>query len=539
MYLTCACINLKKSKVASVELNRRLEEVVFITEPYTVGNVKLLDFANGSVFSSMGNDPRAAMRITNKLQPWLVDEFTGKDICTVVVKIDGKLTYLSSVYLDINFDVDPPILLRLIDKCKEKGFPLVISMDSNAHSPMWGCEEENLRGKDLGDLINSKSLMVLNEGTEPTFKTIRAESIIDITLINAPAIQNLSITEWRVDTSPSFSDHRYIKFKVGGYVPEEESYRNLKKADWNLFRNILTESSEGNNMQGMDARAEEIEKSVSQALELACPKKKAIRRKPNRWWTPGLEVLREEVKDLSKISHRSQENWDCFQSHMRTYKYEVRRAKRLSWQDFCTRAESAKELADVMKKLKPKSKIGVSLMKTNGETAAPADTLVELMDTHFPDSVTTNDEGEGEGAPDALVEHGPHKEEVSKVVDFITVNKVRAAFNSFGAKKAAGPDGMNPLVLQNLDEGTYNNITELYKRAIITGHTPRAWRQMKVVFLPKEGKDDYGKAKAYRPITLSNFILKGLERIVQWYTKEYLVKKAPICSTRIHNGEID
>ena len=43
---------------------------------------------------------------------------------------------------------------------------------------------------------------------------------------------------------------------------------------------------------------------------------------------------------------------------------------------------------------------------------------------------------------------------------------------------------------------------------------------MNVVFLPKEGKDDYSLAKAYRPITLSNFLLKGLERIVQWYILE-------------------
>ncbi|QQP56757.1 Uncharacterized protein FKW44_001521, partial [Caligus rogercresseyi] len=39
---------------------------------------------------------------------------------------------------------------------------------------------------------------------------------------------------------------------------------------------------------------------------------------------------------------------------------------------------------------------------------------------------------------------------------------------------------------------------------------------MKVTFLPKPGKDDYSSAKAFRPITLSNYILKGLERIVQW-----------------------
>ncbi len=46
---------------------------------------------------------------------------------------------------------------------------------------------------------------------------------------------------------------------------------------------------------------------------------------------------------------------------------------------------------------------------------------------------------------------------------------------------------------------------------------------MKVVFIPKAGKSDYAIAKAYRPITLSNFMLKGLERIIQWFILEYFI----------------
>ncbi len=48
---------------------------------------------------------------------------------------------------------------------------------------------------------------------------------------------------------------------------------------------------------------------------------------------------------------------------------------------------------------------------------------------------------------------------------------------------------------------------------------------MRVVFLPKAGKEDYAVAKSYRPITLSNFVLKGLERIIQWFILEYTITK--------------
>ncbi len=66
-------------------------------------------------------------------------------------------------------------------------------------------------------------------------------------------------------------------------------------------------------------------------------------------------------------------------------------------------------------------------------------------------------------------------------------------------------------------------ITEIYRGMIRTGHTPAVLREMEVIFLPKVRKSDYAEPKAYRPITLSSFLLKGLERIVQWYLLEKVI----------------
>ncbi len=43
---------------------------------------------------------------------------------------------------------------------------------------------------------------------------------------------------------------------------------------------------------------------------------------------------------------------------------------------------------------------------------------------------------------------------------------------------------------------------------------------MKVVFIPKLGKDDYSVPKAYRLITLSNFLLKVMKRVLNWFLSE-------------------
>ena len=41
-----------------------------------------------------------------------------------------------------------------------------------------------------------------------------------------------------------------------------------------------------------------------------------------------------------------------------------------------------------------------------------------------------------------------------------------------------------------------------------------------MTYIPKPDKDDYCIPKALRPITLADFILKGLEKLVKWHTED-------------------
>ena len=82
---------------------------------------------------------------------------------------------------------------------------------------------------------------------------------------------------------------------------------------------------------------------------------------------------------------------------------------------------------------------------------------------------------------------------------------------------------MAPLVLQSLPEEAVEYLTEVYKKSCEQCEIPREWREMRVVFIPKVGKECYTSPKSYRPITLSNFVLKVLERIIQWYLTDRVV----------------
>ena len=94
--------------------------------------------------------------------------------------------------------------------------------------------------------------------------------------------------------------------------------------------------------------------------------------------------------------------------------------------------------------------------------------------------------------------------------------------DSFKSKKLPGTDGIHPLVLQHLPPETIKYLETLYRICILLGYTPTKWKECKVVFIPKPGKDTYDAAKSWRPISLTNYLLKTLEKVCSWHMDEML-----------------
>ena len=100
--------------------------------------------------------------------------------------------------------------------------------------------------------------------------------------------------------------------------------------------------------------------------------------------------------------------------------------------------------------------------------------------------------------------------------EWISVEKVKEALRAFDSKKSPGPDGLKPILFKHLPPNFVDLITLIYKACINLQYTPKHWKESKVVFIPKPGKSDYTDPKAFRPISLSNYLLKGLERLANW-----------------------
>ena len=106
---------------------------------------------------------------------------------------------------------------------------------------------------------------------------------------------------------------------------------------------------------------------------------------------------------------------------------------------------------------------------------------------------------------------------------WLSDDKTKLALNSFKDKKTPGPDGIKPIVFKHFPDSTINHLQIIYKAVIKLHFTPTLWKDSKVIFIPKPGKTDYSTPKSFRPISLSNYLLKVLEKLLTWHADEMLI----------------
>ena len=102
------------------------------------------------------------------------------------------------------------------------------------------------------------------------------------------------------------------------------------------------------------------------------------------------------------------------------------------------------------------------------------------------------------------------------------MERLKTVFQGFKAKKSPGPDSLRPQVLMQLPLNILKYIIIIYKACIALHFTPTSWKNSTIIFIPKPGKASYTDPKSFRPISLSNYLLKALEKLCVWNTEEAL-----------------
>jgi hypothetical protein len=149
-----------------------------------------------------------------------------------------------------------------------------------------------------------------------------------------------------------------------------------------------------------------------------------------------------------------------------------------------------------------------SLMAPSGLcTQSEWETLDLLLATHFPGSSWP----EGGVIPATAGRTNRLNWQVAAKV--VMYRRMECAIDSFAPYKSPGADGIFPAMLQQGQEILIPYLIRIFHACLATGYVPTAWRQLRVVFIPKLGRNSYCGPQDFRPISLTSFLLKTLREI--------------------------
>ena len=159
-----------------------------------------------------------------------------------------------------------------------------------------------------------------------------------------------------------------------------------------------------------------------------------------------------------------------------------------------------------------------------------AESLGKIHQTHYDPNHDLNTETEARNFLSAhkmvfkpLEQAKQETEDKHYMLREINVLEITKTLQKCRNRSAPGEDQISYFILKNLDRENLSNIALIYNSCLKTGYFPNAWKQAKVVMLPKPGKD-LTKPTSYRPISLLPAMGKIFERIVASRFSAFLEK---------------
>ena len=309
----------------------------------------------------------------------------------------------------------------------------------------------------------------------------------------------------------------------------------------------FTEESLNYNCENIDRAICNLTDNIVSTLDEVCPKRPTINR---NWWkfTPEIAKL---IKVKRKIRRMLKEDpipglKPLYNKLNKLVREKINQQKQDKWKEFVSSIEAETNVSTFWNKFKSYSNSRLNpnlgkvtnLVMENGNIAATnklkADTFAESLgkihQTYCDPNHDLNTETEARNFLSAhkvvfkpLEQAKQETEDKHYMLREINVLEITKTLQKCRNRSAPGEDQISYLILKNLDRENLSNIALIYNSCLKTGYFPNAWKQAKVVMLPKPGKD-LTKPTSYRPISLLPAMGKIFERIVASRLSAFLEK---------------
>lgn len=539
-----------KSAVLSIWAAQERIDVLALQEPY-ISRGEVRDLGSGVRVITNGSaaePPAAAVVVLRPGLPVLnLTQFGDSHTVVVEVTCGQDRLYVVSMYCRFSAAIEP-FLQRIRSILSAlQGKRIVLCLDSNAKSPLWGSVITDDRGRALEDLLTEVGLYVANHPDSPaTFVSHSGSSHIDVTLTTHPR----EIVDWAVCVGEDDNDHRAITLSWSlrgsrGAVCERTDRYVESRADWDTFRACLAGNLSPLDDASLRAEVESAVSAVSSALVRACDVSMPVSRgagpKPVPWWTVEIELARGDARRARKRLQRTR----CaatrevlrreYVLRKRALVRLIRKTKVATWRDYVTRVGNDDPWGSVHRHYVKSDGTGrysrngvLSALRLgdNGCTLSAPQTLQFMIDSLMPsDTIVNEDDHHRELRSLAASPYRPH--EHPDVIPF-TTQDVNDAVQSMGKRKAPGLDRITAGILTQALPVLAPVITVLYNSCLVQGIFPSTWKVANVIAVPKGNGKDKSDPKSYRPISLLPVLGKVLEKLVCGRLRDHLERHAPL-----------
>ena len=524
-----------------------------------------IDSFTGMMTYGVNNNRGVSISVAKEYHPQLVTELEDNMIDAVFVTCTIKKLpiLISSCYCrpEISSTKSLKSLLSHINKawnwCKKTGIKNMLVMgDFNARSISWGDTINNPRGKALSEFIESSSDAKLHSAGRNTFLHSNGGSVIDLS-ISFGGITSLLSTPYTEQCytlftgAPQKGHIPVIQDLVVGTITlkRKRTVYNYDEADWKSWATDLNDVCK--NELNSNIEAKELFYRF-QAKLLECNKKfiplKTICEHSKPFWSKNLSKLSLALQNAhQKYKERSDpinkaELEQCkteFQIALTTEKNlwihsQLEGLNTYESIEFWKRykRQFVQKEANFIGHLFKDSKSQSILVDESSKEEALYHTFFtgeHMKEFEFDEEIYANINEEvselrkknwginGENSHNSSKDKESNQELNSSpefLSEDIELQEVKAAIKlQKTAGKCCDNDGFHPMLLKKLPPDAVKLLTLIFNKVLKTGHW--IWESSLVTFIKKANKNSYLLPGSYRPLTISSYIGKIMERVLQ------------------------
>ena len=445
---------------------------------------------------------------------------------------------LCSIYLPPS---TPFNLHDLTDLVTQLPPPVLLMGDFNSHSPLWGCNSLDSKGKIIEDLINHTNLCLLNTKTSTYIHPATgSKTSIDLSICDPSLMLDLS---WNVHDDLCGSDHFPIFVKINKPVCLSSVAKwKLNKADWSTFEDLCENHLNSSNFLITLDPMTDFTSKLLQHAEKTIPKTKTNPKRVSKpWFDENCKAAIETRKKSLKLfnTQPTSINLDNFKINRAKARRTLREAKRLSWQNFVSGLNcrtTVKKAWDMVRKISGKTtRTPIKHLSSNNNLVTDIKEISNTLAQTFADNSSTN-------------HYSPEFQQFKKLQERQPINfssKNSEPYNSLFSMReltdalhcahdtSPGPDNIHYQFLKHLPHSSLTLLLNIFNNIWVGGPFPSEWQQATIIPIPKPDKD-HTDPNSYRPIALTSCLCKTMERMVNNRLVYYLESNGII--TELQSG---